>query len=578
MRTAAVAVAAIAALVALPATCSIVNVPSSCSGAGTCTSLMNAALSSCASATTPCTVQLDPASVYQLASNDGNGCPLRATPGSQPITLDGQGSEILLENLTGFLCVQGGAGVSVVNMTIDMVRQPYSYGQVVASSRSSSVVRVSLADYPAPPVSNPAYWMNQVQAILQYDPVAQRPAVGAVDIYSLDPGIPCTWALNGDGTANITVAKGSLPPQSWMILRHWVYSLNGLSFTSSTDILVQDVTLFSVPGMGVVADSSTGVTLRRFQVLKRSGRPMSITADGSHFTSCRGGDVHIDSCVFEGQGDDGGNIPARFWEIHTLSADRLTAEVYQRGQPTPFNGQVGDALLFYNRSTFAAYGQGGAVQVASVSGTSLQFSAPLPAEGGVWDLIVNLADEPRSVSIVNTVYRNNRARGQLLKASNSLVHNCSFIGNTGPAIQVYPDGVYWFEGDVISRGNWTIENTLIQGVNYGPAQMPGDIFMAAQVPTWQNGAPTTNGGPAMQGQQSFNVTVRNVTFVQSQPSAAVAVYGVNGLTLEDNTVLFDAQSPPSANFFAHNSINVVASGNTCSPGPGGLRAGACSGP
>ena len=44
---------------------------------------------------------------------------------------------------------------------------------------------------------------------------------------------------------------------------------------------------------------------------------------GTHWTSCRGGDVKILDSVFEGQGDDGVNIPSRYWEMRALSADRL---------------------------------------------------------------------------------------------------------------------------------------------------------------------------------------------------------------------------------------------------------------
>ena len=88
-----------------------------------------------------------------------------------------------------------------------------------------------------------------------------------------------------------------------------------------------NVTLWTVPGMGVVCSACTDIRLNKLRIEKRCDavtfftssdqgssdqgsareaevacvpRPMSITADGTHLTSCRGGSVHIDDCLYEG--------------------------------------------------------------------------------------------------------------------------------------------------------------------------------------------------------------------------------------------------------------------------------------
>lgn len=251
---------------------------------------------------------------------------------------------------------------------------------------------------------------------------------------------------------------------------------------------------------------------------------MSITADGTHLTSCRGGDVHISNTVYEGQGDDGINIPSRYWEMRVISPDRRSAQVWQRGSMNPFVGEVGDSLLFYNRSTFKAYGMGpGAVTLASpgphpVPGW-INFSAPLPVPAGmgtgVWDLVLNLNNQPRSITLRNNRFERNRARGAILKASDVAVQGCVFNQTSGPAIQVMPDaGVHWFEADVVSRGNWTLENSQVLGCSYGAASNGADVYFAAQVPAWEGGRPSSTKGivPTV-GTQHRNVTVRGVTFV-----------------------------------------------------------------
>merc|ERR1712224_831416 len=116
-----------------------------------------------------------------------------------------------------------------------------------------------------------------------------------------------------------------------MILRHQVYSLNGISGNELDHLVVEDVTLFSMPGMGVICSRCKHVTMQRTHVLKRDWahtsthltgrRPMSITADGAHFTSSRGGNVKLSGCTFEGQGDDGVNMPSRYWSMRQIAPD-----------------------------------------------------------------------------------------------------------------------------------------------------------------------------------------------------------------------------------------------------------------
>jgi len=108
----------------------------------------------------------------------------------------------------------------------------------------------------------------------------------------------------------------------------------------------------------------------------------------------------------------------------------------------PFIGETGDQLLFYNRSTFESYGLAANVTLAAPGPNAppgwINFSYPLPVPAGlgdgVWDLVVNLKNQPGSITIRNTTFARNRARGALLKASNVAVQGCVFNQTSGPAI------------------------------------------------------------------------------------------------------------------------------------------------
>lgn len=67
------------------------------------------------------------------------------------------------------------------------------------------------------------------------------------------------------------------------------------------------------PGMGIYASLTTNIELSGVAVAKKAGRPMSITADAVHFSSCAG-EIVIRDSLFEGQGDDGLNVHGK-WQV-----------------------------------------------------------------------------------------------------------------------------------------------------------------------------------------------------------------------------------------------------------------------
>lgn len=91
------------------------------------------------------------------------------------------------------------------------------------------------------------------------------------------------------------------------VIRHQVYGMNAFTIDNCTKTTVADVQLFGNAGMGVYASDSLDVELLNFGVRRLPGRPMSITADGTHFNQCSGS-VRLIDCHIEGQGDDGINV------------------------------------------------------------------------------------------------------------------------------------------------------------------------------------------------------------------------------------------------------------------------------
>ena len=160
----------------------------------------------------------------------------------------------------------------------------------------------------------------------------------------------------------------------------------------------------------------------------------------------------------------------------------------------------------------------GTAVVAKIAGMSLVLAAPLPAGVGQWDLVNNAASYADYVEVCqllvwpyncfgpglslrvpqvsDCVFKDNRARGALLKSSNVLATRNTFDHTTGPAIKtetdggwgnlsgcwralcrpsrpvedpvcLCPTGCYWFEGHPVR--NWTVVGNTFIGCNYATA-------------------------------------------------------------------------------------------------------------
>ena len=114
------------------------------------------------------------------------------------------------------------------------------------------------------------------------------------------------------------------------------------------------------------------------------------------------------------------------------------------------------------------------------------------------------------------------------------MENCTYDHNSGPCLQAYPDGCYWFESNGLT--NWTITASRFLGCNAGAAQGIADLFVAACAPTWHDGLPDAAGNPITVGQPFADVHVTHSTFLQDRPHQAIGIWGSDGIEISGNTI------------------------------------------
>ena len=471
---------------------------------------------------------------------------------AENLTIDGMGSELIFSGTSGCFWFGGCRNITVRNLTIDWDRMPFSVGKVIAAARQSFLVQVR-PEYPV-------HGGEPVGAFMEYDAETELPAQNGLDVYSAVERTELVGPqlLRVHLTREIPVPVGRL-----VVLRHQVYSYNGFTADRCTNMKYEDLTLYTVPGMGFVSIVCKDVTLRRCAVTVKPGthRIMSATADASHFGGCKG-TVRLEGCRFDGMGDDGVNIKSGLYltvkervDDHTvLAAHNLKmADVPDAGDTMEMS-HVADLIPYGSATVVKAVNQGGPEGIHRV-----EFAEPLPEALQAGDVLGNATRTPR-VRIKDCRIGPNRARGMLLQTRDVVVEGCTFTRCTSAGVLVLTEVVYFFES--IGTRNVTIRNNTFIDCNYGAAGASGALCALA----WLKGfaepprpgvhrdiafrnnrvVGTDNCGIYVSGVAGITISGNQVEQASRKPtapsgSAALYVRGSSGIKLQANRIPADKQ-------------------------------------
>jgi hypothetical protein len=395
-----------------------------------------------------------------------------------------------------------------------------------------------------------------VQSVNDYDRETRRRVPRGADIYwSVDRTeliAPQTLRLHSGWRYN-------LEPGALVLLRHQVYAYNALMANHCENVAVRDLTIYTVPGMGITANSTRDMTVERVRIVRRPGtdRLVSATADGSHFGGCRG-TVTIRDCVFEDQGDDAVNAKHGLYLTVLERVDDTTVRArHNLEMHHPPN--VGERLELTDPDTLLAFGtpRVAMVEVEEDGFTyAVRFEEALPAEA-VEGTLLGCFENNANFVITNNVFRDNRARGLLIQVRGATIEDNLFEGCTNGGIYLVSDTVHFYEcspaRDVIIRRNRFV-NCNTQGTNAGVVGLFGNRKDWSELPV-----------PGV----FKNVTIEHNTFDGSDGSA-IYINGGDGVQVAHNEIHNASRHPGTdrdrAAIAVTASRNVVLEQNTALPG------------
>jgi hypothetical protein len=470
------------------------------------------------------------------------------------MTIEGNGSEFIGHDYSTMFHFTDCHNITINNLTIDWDPLPYTHGKVVKVDSNYLDIEV-IAPFTAQAG-------RRTEGLLGYDPELHRMARRYTDHYQL--GYEKTSEVMRPGVMRLFIGrqdrfKGVLPPVGkYIIARHQIYGYQAFQFLKCSKVQIENVNIYSNPGMGLIAAQSRDFLIRHLKVMIRpgSGRWMSTTADATNFSGCRG-TIVMENCLFEGMGDDATNIRSGSYQVvaERLDDRRLSISGGKRGG-IPTSPEVGDKLeLSGEDKLLLPYAT---VTVRSVEIDKkekrlvVEFSDKLPERIGKGDIVGNASSCP-SVRIRDCTVIRNRARGFIIKTRDVIIEDCTFQDVSVSPIGLETDINAWWEAigshDVIVRNNRFID------CRFEPGYLSGVIESHTMSQT----------APAGVHQR---ITIENNIILGSDKNA-VKIGSTDGVNIINNII----DQPKEEAILIYNSRNIRINGNKLTNSKMGLKIG-----
>ena len=460
--------------------------------------------------------------------------------GLHDVIIDGNGAELVGHDMAQMLIFYECSSISIRNFKVDWDPLPFTGGKVIATGDKYFDLEVI--------EPHTARAGVVIQGILGYDPKAKRLALRGIDHYQRWEDEKLTEVIRpGVMRVFVSHARGVPTVGSYVIARHQIYSMNPFTFYECENVHVENVTIYTAPGMGLYASQCKDFAFKNFnvQIKPGSGRWMTTEADATHFNNCRG-QISFEDCFFEGMGDDATNVHCMYNVISERIDERTVKLVQGRGGGLPVLPKEGDHLeIGGGDNPLVPYTTAIVASVSRDKGTKsgiIQFTEALPDQTAKGHVIANASTAP-SVRIKRCTVRRNRARGMLIQTRDVIIEDCDFEDVSGAALHITSDANYWWEGfgvrDVIIRNN------RFRNCNFGAARRSAVIDVFAEVGKSLAGAGVHQ-----------NIIIEN-NIISDADGAAVHIGSTDGAIIRNNTVT----DPKGPAIIIANSRNIEVTGN-----------------
>ena len=246
-------------------------------------------------------------------------------------------------------------------------------------------------------------------------------------------------------------------------IRHQYYEMPAFRIGDSSHVLFDNVTIYSMPGMGWTTRGETNHWgLRNCKITRREGsrRPVTTAADGFHVVESLG-NLLLENCEFTGISEDNINIHDNCFQGVKRNDDHTLTLVGNK--PWRFKVAVGQTIELFH-ADYSPIGFQSRINAVAYKGndTILTLAEKLPGPLSPQTIVGNQHYHTSNVRIANCRFHGG---GRILtSATNLTIEDCLF-DHTSMAVQlaVDIDPALWAEGSPAS--NIVLRRNTFESVN-----------------------------------------------------------------------------------------------------------------
>lgn len=365
--------------------------------------------------------------------------------------IDGCGSTFVFRGAMTPFAIDSSDSVILRNMTIDFDPPLVAEGVVVSACEQYADVRIDTAQYPCECRDE---WLYFDIGEEEPSPLCRRAQIHfgpdkTVTPKSGDDFVPARVLALGNEVFRIyPETPVQLRAGEILVLRHNARTHPGIFIENAFDARLENVTIHSCGGLGVLAQFCDNLTLQDVHFLPKPGRLVaSGRDDGLHAVGCRGL-IRVEHCSFAGLMDDPVNIHGHMLKLDFVTdMGKVLFARYPHEQAKGFSyfAKRDDEIKIYRRDTMEC------VEIAVVEkfvrddeeSVRIYLKEPISLPPGDYAL-ENISAAP-SVVIKGNRFGSCRARGLLITTPWPVVIEENYFESSGSAILISGDANYWYE-------------------------------------------------------------------------------------------------------------------------------------
>ncbi len=485
---------------------------------------------------------------FRAVTNHDNSLKRMGFPlfGFQNITIDGGGSTFLYHGRISPIVIESCTGATLKNFSIDWDRPFHSELAVVENNEDDDTftVEVDRDRYPYTIKHGEVLferdgWSDPFGSNIVFDPKTQSPIYDTKK-YGVNYSKPVKVTAVGKNRIRFNANGRALPPVGSVLITYGVNPTSRLCpaihIANSSDIRVENVTVYAAGGMALIAERTENVTLEKMVVTSTSDRLVATRADATHFVGCRG-TVKLENCLFEHMLDDGINVHGAYVKIEEYLGDnRFIGAISHPQQWGLMFAAPGDRVAILSRETVLPFHQTSVEEVEVLNEERFVVTvSDVPGDLPAGPLSMeNLTWYPDVVMKHNTI-RQNRARGALITTKGKVLIDSNYFSSQMHGILIEGDNKKWYESGGVQ--DVTISNNVFDNIGFeGGAVYP---LLASPLLTDEQ---RIGEGHFHRNIRFLNNTIRSFNGLVAQTRS------VSGLTIAGNAVEFSSDYPANSEF------------------------------